>query len=273
MECINKIFYQSQYRDLSQMPVFVYEKELDFSQKDKLEMITKIVTFLKKRKIKVSFSDYILDEEITKSWETESVYRPVPIAELMGNEIVVNPRNIDFLSVLLSIGHIYGHLVQRSTPERYKGITDFLHKFKPLGISELFVEYKAKFDCEYKDVCPSDYVGDYKKDFLRYEIEAFAYARYAFIQAGIDITEQLQKAIQVYLRTDYEELWRWASKENKKDAQSFMVLFQKNWNEKSGWEPYQLGEIKKIDYHFVPDKKGRLTVVRDGYEFKNIYLT
>jgi hypothetical protein len=270
----NIIFYKTPYRDLALMPVYAYEEKLHITPEKKVEMIDKIVKFLTKKNIHVNFSSYIYDPEVTKSWETESVFRDVPIAELKGNEIVINPRDIDFLSLFLSIAHIYGHLVQRSEPHKYIGITNFLTMLKPLSIEELMKEYKASFDTHLKHVSPKDYVGDYQKDFLRYEIEAFEYAWYTFEQAGIEVDEMLQYAMQVYLRTDYEELWGWASKSTKKEASSFMKRFAKNWNdtEQNNWKPYMLSGSKPIEIDVVPDPQGRLTVVRNGYTIENIYL-
>lgn len=270
----NNIFYPNQqYRELSQMPYFSYEKELELSEEAKFQMMDKVVRYLSKQGVIVSFSEYIYDPDATLPWETTNPYRYVPIAELKGREIVINARKIDFLSVFLSIGHIYGHLVQRSaTPERYKGINRFLELLKPLSIKKLLKEYNEFFEAGYKNSAPKEYIGDFKHDFKCYEIEAFAYSRFVFQEAGIQLTPILERAIQNYLRTDFEELWRWASTQTRKDAPSFMNLFQELWNTSDGWENYKLGEPKAVEFEVIPAESGRLTVVRDGEKIENVYL-
>lgn len=249
------------YYELRFMPIYSYEKELGMTYEDKIEMIAKIVRYLDERNIHVIFTDRMIDADadVQKPWELEEgrVDREIPIAELQGNLILINPRNIDFLSVLFSIAHIYGHLVQRMTPEKYEGITRFLGLIKPLNLENLLQEYKKEFG------------GDYKEDFLQYEIEAFEYAKYALQEAGITINEKLDHAMNVYIETDFTELWRWASESPKKSAGAFMGLFQKLYLEKKG--QYEVIKPKPIQIHVVPDAQGKLTVVRDGVN-ESVYL-
>ncbi len=249
------------YYELRFMPIYPYESELGMTLENKVEMIAKIVTYLDQRNIYVIFTDRMIDADadVQKPWELEEgrIDREIPIAELQGNLILINPRNIDFLSVLLSIAHIYGHLVQRMTPEKYEGITRFLGLIKPLNLETLLKQYKDEFG------------RNYKSDFLRYEIEAFQYAKYSMIEAGIEIDEQMDHAMNVYIETDFTELWRWASESPKKSAGAFMELFQKLYKEKKG--TYKEIEIKPINIHVIPDKVGRLTVVRDGQN-EAVYL-
>ena len=249
------------YYELRFMPMYPYEQELGMTWEQKITMIAKIVTYLDSRNIHVVFTDRMIDADadVQKPWELEdqNTYREIPIAELQGNMILINPRNIDFLSVLFSIAHIYGHLVQRMTPEKYEGITRFLGLIKPLSIDALLNQYKQEFG------------GDYKTDFLNYEIEAFQYAKYTMIQAGIEINELLDHAMNVYIETDFTELWRWAAESPKKSAGAFMDLFQKLYETKKG--TYSKIVPKKIDIDIIPDSNGKLTVVRDGQN-DTVYL-
>jgi hypothetical protein len=249
------------YYELRFAPQYEYEKNLGLTFEKKLGMIEKMVNYLDERNIFVIFTNQMIDSDadVQKPWELSNgaITREIPIAELQGNLILINPRNIDFLSILFSIAHIYGHLVQRMTPEKYEGITRFLGLIKPLSIEELLRQYKKEFG------------GDYKKDFLQYEIEAFQYAKYTMIEAGIEIDEMLDHAMNVYIETDFTELWRWASESPKKSAGAFMDLFQKLFVDKRG--SYETIEPKKINIHVVPDTLEKLTVVRDG-ENEVVYL-
>jgi hypothetical protein len=214
-------------------------------------MISKIISYLEERNIYVTFTDRIKDD--TKLWErTEgSNWRYLPIAELQGNNICVNPRNIDFLSVFLSIGHIYGHLVQRMEPEKYLPITKFLDLLKPLDLESVLAEYR------------NDYGRDYKEDFLQFEIEAFQYAKYSFIQAGVTFTPELDYAMNVYIESDFNELWRWVITSPQKNGCSFMSEFIKNWQSNQG--KYRPVEPKEIHIHVDPDPAGNLVVIRDSH--------
>ena len=250
-------FYELQF-----MPIYPYEKEVGLSQEKKIEMIQKVVHYLDQRNIHVVFTDWLMDEsaDVQKPWEKDNInqlHREVPIAELVGNMILINPRNIDFFSVLLSIAHIYGHLVQRMTPEKYEGITRFLGLIKPLNLDQLLAQYKK------------EYGGDYREDFFQYEVEAFQYAKYTMIEAGIEFNDALDHAMSVYLETDFTELWRWASESPKKSAGAFMALFEKLFKEKKGM--YSVIQPKEVAIHVVPDAEGKLTVVRDGIN-EAVYL-
>ncbi len=237
------------FYELKFTPVFEYEKELNLSVKSKIAMLQNIITYLKNRNIYITFTDRIYDEE--KEWERKDGqnWRYLPVAELQGNNICVNTRNIDFLSIYLSIGHIYGHLVQRMEPEKYKPITDFLEYPKPLDLNLILTEYRNKYN------------GNYKDDFLKFEIEAFQYAKFALIRAGNEFNELLDYAMNIYIETDFNELWRWVTISNQKSGPDFMDEFQKLWY--NNRNKYEIIEPKEIEVNVVPDPKGSLVVVRD----------
>ncbi|MFN8353681.1 MAG: hypothetical protein U0Y10_04525 [Spirosomataceae bacterium] len=242
----NPYFYEIKFT-----PVYVYEKELGLSIEDKLKLLQNVITYLKERNINVTFTDRVYDDE--KSWERQEGenWRYLPVAELQGNNICINPRNIDFLSIYLSIGHIYGHLVQRMDHEKYKPITDFLDYPKPLDLNLVLSEYRMKFG------------GNYKDDFLKFEIEAFQYAKYAFIKAGNEFNELMDYAMNVYIETDFNELWRWVTVSNQKSGPSFMDEFQKLWYNNRG--KYTVISPKEVEVNVVADPEGSLIVVRGNF--------
>ncbi len=239
-----------EFYELKFTPVFEYEKELRLTIEDKLDMLRKVISYLKERNIHVTFTDRVYDKE--KQWERNEGqnWRYLPVAELQGNNICVNPRNIDFLSIYLSIGHIYGHLVQRMEHEKYKKITDFLDYPKPLDLNLILTEYRNKFG------------GNYKDDFLQFEIEAFRYAKFAFLRAGNEFNELLDYAMNVYIETDFNELWRWVTISNLKSGPDFMEEFQKCWYNNRG--KYKTIDPKEIEVNVVPDPNGSLIVIRDN---------
>lgn len=250
MQMENNILNNPRFYELRFTPVFPYETELGISTKDKIGMLSNIITYLENRNIFVTFTDRILDD--SRPWEHENNqnWRYLPMAELQGNNICINPRNIDFLSIYMSIGHIYGHLVQRMEEEKYKPITDFIELPKPLNLDNILRDYKLQ------------YGGDYKEDFLQFEIEAFRYAKYAFMKAGNKFSEMLDYAMNIYIEADFNELWRWVSENPQKSGQTFMDEFQKLWHlNKNKYQPLL---PKEIEFSVVPDSKGTLVVVRDN---------
>lgn len=238
------------FYELKFTPVYEYEKELGLTTETKLTLLQNVVTYLKQRNINVTFTDRIYDDE--KTWERNEGenWRYLPVAELQGNNICINPRNIDFLSIYLSIGHIYGHLVQRMEYEKYKPITDFLEYPKPLDLNLILSEYRNKFG------------GNYKDDFLKFEIEAFQYAKYAFIKAGNQFNGLMDYAMNVYIETDFNELWRWVTVSNQKSGPGFMDEFQKLWYNNRG--KYNAISPKEVEVNVVPDPNGSLIVVRSN---------
>lgn len=239
------------FYELKFTPVYAYENELEITIENKLTMLKNVIDYLKVRNIHVTFTDRVYDDE--KVWERNEGqnWRYLPVAELQGNNICVNPRSIDFLSIYLSIGHIYGHLVQRMEYKKYKPITDFLDYPKPLDLILILNEYRNKFGRDYQD------------DFLQFEIEAFRYAKYAFIKSGNEFTEIIDYAMNVYIETDFNELWRWVAISNQKSGPGFMDEFQKLWYNKKG--KYPTISPKEIEVNVVPDAKGSLIVVRENY--------
>ncbi len=243
-----------QYSQVLDSPIYEYEKALNMTPAQKIEMLSKLDIYLRARGIYTIFTDKIVDSDadIQKPWEIEEGknYRDLPIAELVGNKILINPKNVDFLSTFLSIGHIYGHLVQRTEPEEYIGITRFLEYPKPLDLALIQKEYDQ------------DFGGEYKKEFKIYEEEAFAYAKYTFQQAGVIVTPELEYAMRVYIEADFEELWKWSTSEPQKDATDFMQTFTRIYKEQGGTcVPLS---PKEVSMQVAPDKNGRIQVVRDG---------
>ena len=242
------------YEQILQSPVYEYEKKLQLAPEKKIEMLAKIDTYLRERGIYTIFTDKIVDDEadIQKPWEIEEGknYRDLPIAELVGNKILINPANVDFLSVFLSIGHIYGHLVQRTEPEEYYGITRFLEYPKPLDLQIIQDEYA------------NDFGGEYKNDFKVYEEEAFAYAKYTFQESGIEVNPELEYAMRIYIEADFHELWKWSTTDPQKDASDFMATFTRFYDEYKGiCTPLS---PKHVSVKVEPDANGRIQVVRDG---------
>lgn len=247
------ILNNHRFHELKFMPVYEYEIELGLSMSDKAKMLDKVISFLERKNIQVTFTDRIIDD--IKPWERvgDNEWRYLPIAELQGSNICVNPRNIDFLSVFMSIGHIYGHLVQRMDFEKYKPITDLLEMPKPMDLEKLFEDYRTKHGREYK------------ADFLAFEQEAFSYAKFTFIEAGIDWTDTLEYAMNVYIEADFNELWKWVIESPNKEGSSFMAEFKRLWDIRRG--SYSELNSKPIDIQVIPDPFGQLIVVRNDKDY------
>ena len=247
-EYMNNLTSKPEYYELQFMQVLPYEAEFDWNQQEKVEMIDKIFTYLAKRYIHVRFSDRGVDE--IKQWTRPEgqVWRPVEVGELCGNMIIINPRNIDFLSVLLTIAHIYGHLVQRETPEAYEPLTRFTDWPKPLNLDELQASYEA------------DRPGrEYWADFLDFEKEAFGYGKYAMLESGISFDAKLDHAVQAYIHADFEELKRWSTEAGNKDGGDFVEKFEKTYRENGPWPVLP---AKPVEIQVTPDPSGQLVVVR-----------
>ena len=246
---MNNLMSKPEYYELQFMEVLPYEAEFGWSPEQKVEMIDKIFNYLAERNIHVRFSDRIVDG--AKPWTRAEgqTWRPVEVGELHGNMIVINPRNIDFLSVLLTIAHIYGHLVQRETPEDYEPLTRFVDYPKPLDLKQVQERYEV------------DRPGrEYWADFLDFEKEAFGYGKYALLQAGISFTAILDQAVQAYIYADFEELKRWSTTAPNKWGGDFVKEFEKTFNKTKG--TYQVLPAKPVEITVAPDPYGQLIVVR-----------
>jgi hypothetical protein len=248
-EHMNNLMSKPEYYELQFMQVLPYEAEFGWSPEQKVEMIDKIFTYLAQRNIHVRFSDRIIDN--SKPWTRQEgqEWRPVEVGELHGNMIVINPRNIDFLSVLLTIAHVYGHLVQRETPEVYEPLTRFTDYPKPLDLDEVQTRYEA------------DRPGrEYWADFLDFEKEAFAYGKHAMLQSGIGFDEKLDHAVQSYIEADFKELKRWSTTAPNKWGGDFVKEFERTYNDNKGRWPALAA--KPVEIEVKPDPNGELIVVR-----------
>lgn len=239
------------FHELQFSPIFPYEKELNLTPSSKVEMLEKVIDYLLKRNIHVTFTDRLMiDNKIWEKKQGEN-FKYLPIAELVGNNICINPRSIDFLSIFFSLGHIYGHLVQRMEAEKYKHITDFLDYPKPLDLTLILSDYREK------------YGGDYKVNFLEFEKEAFSYAKFTFLDAGIEFSPILDHAMNVYIETDFQELWRWVASEPLKSGEKFMDVFTEKFEKTKG--KFAPIEPKEVRISVVPATDGILEIVRDEF--------
>ena len=240
--------------DLS--PVYPYEKDLDLSQEKKKEMMKNVVQYLRAKNIFVVFSKTIEDATANDTKEdyielSESGERDLPIGELVGNKILINPWNVDFMSQFLTVGHLYGHMVQEMHMEEIKGIREFLAYPKPLDMDLVQKKYQEGYGNR-----------DYKEDFKSFEEEAFAYAKFSFQEAGIDWTDKLEHATRVYIEADFDELWRWATESSEKEATSFNKLYNTYYEKYKGKFPNL--QPKKVGVRVEPSEEESVRVVRDG---------
>ena len=249
------ILNNHRYHELKFMPIYPYEKDLNLSLECKVVMLHSVIKYLEDRDIQVTFTDRIIDYSTatTHTCEKKQIWRYLPISELQGNNICINPRNLDFLSVFMSLGHIYGHLVQRMDYIRYKPLTDLLEVADSTNLSSYFDEYEKAHG------------RDYKTDFFAFEKEAFSYAKYTFIEAGISWNDTLEYAMSVYLEADFNDLWKWLISNPKESDPTFMDQFQKLWNCRKG--SYDIIVPKKISLPVIPEKNGRLVVVRNDQQY------
>lgn len=244
------------YNLIDASPVYSYEDDLGLTQEKKKEMMRQVVQYLRQKNIFVIFSKTIEDAHAN---DTKSKYievseegtRDLPIGELMGNKILINPWNVDFMSQFFTIGHLYGHMVQEMNMPEISGIREFLEYPKPLDMNLVQKNYQEKYGRE-----------DYKKDFKFFEEEAFAYAKYSFQEAGIVWNDKLEHAMRVYIEADFDELWRWATEEPEKEASAFNKLYDEYYKKYKG----KFSELtaKQIGVHVEPSDQENIRVVRDG---------
>ncbi len=245
------------YDILDESPIYPYEKNLDLSMADKKELLKKAVDYLRERGIFIQFAKTINDAaaDNTKGEYlklNEDGTRDLPIGELMGNKIIVNPWNVDFMSTFLTIGHLYGHLAQEMNIEEYQGIRKFLAYPKPLDMEVVQKEYAEMYGGR-----------DYKADFKIFEEEAFAYAKHAFQEAGIQWTPALEHAMRAYIDTDFDELWEWSTQKPEKEAKSFMDRYETYYLDLTR-QKYPELKAKQQAIKVIPNKEGNIKVVREG---------
>jgi hypothetical protein len=245
------------YNILDNSPIYPYEKNLNLTMEKKKEMMKKIVRYLRRHNIYVLFARTIAD--VTAD-DTKGEYielnpdgtRDLPIGELMGNKIILNPWNVDFMSTFLTIGHLYGHMVQEMTLEEYKGIREFLSYPKPLNMELVQKHYFEKYGGR-----------DYKKDFKVFEEEAFAYAKYTFDKAEIEWNKNLEHAMRTYIDTDFDELWEWSTQAPEKSAQQFMERYEQYYQDEAR-KNHPILSAKEVGIQVVASNHGAIKVVREG---------
>jgi hypothetical protein len=253
---LHDIHPEPDYDILEQSPIYPYEQDLGLSMEDKKNMMKHVVQYLRERNVYVVFSKTIQDADADDSKGSyiqlgENGERELPIGELVGNIILINPWNVDFISSFLTIGHLYGHMVQEMHLPEVQGIREFLAYPKPLDINLVQKNYRHKYGR-----------SDYKDDFKHFEEEAFAYAKYSFQEAGINWNEKLEYAMRVYIETDFDELWRWATEMPEKEAKAFMELYNEYYEKyKDLFPPLQ---AKKIDILVTESQSDNISVVRDN---------
>lgn len=248
---------ETNYDILDESPIYPYENDLNLSMEKKKEMMKKVVEYLREHNIFVEFSKTINDvtADDTKGGYlelNEDGSRNLPIGELMGNKIILNPWNVDFMSTFLTIGHLYGHMVQEMNLKEYAGIRKFLAYPKPLDMEVVQKEYAEMYGGR-----------DYRKDFKVFEEEAFAYAKFTFQKAGIVWNPNLEHAMRTYIDTDFDELWDWSTQSPEKSAQNFMDRFDEYYKDdkRKNQEPLK---AKEVGINVVSSDEGNIKVVREG---------
>ncbi|HEY4515771.1 MAG TPA: hypothetical protein VJH67_01135 [Candidatus Paceibacterota bacterium] len=245
------------YDVIDESPIYPYEDDLKLSAEQKKKMMKMVVEYLRTHNIFVQFSKTINDvsADDTKAGYiklNEDGSRDLPIGELMGNKIILNPWNVDFMSTFLTIGHLYGHMVQEMNLKEYAGIRKFLTYPKPLDMEVVQREYAEMYGGR-----------DYRADFKIFEEEAFAYAKYTFQQAGVEWTPELEHAMRTYIDTDFDELWEWSTQNPEKSAQDFMTRFEEYYNDEDRKKAETL-KAKEVGIVVVPSGEGEIRVVREG---------
>jgi hypothetical protein len=154
-------------------------------------LLRTVVKTLRKRGIKVQLS--------------RSEQERIDIAQLQNKNMIINTRARDTLSIIFTIAHLYGHLIQYSNYKKYAHLIEEVKKEKPLELDEKF-----------------------KKQFYRYELEAFCIGKGLMLEA-FNITREMDSKYAIFMKTDFSHFWAYITTGEKGDIETFNQMLKENY--------------------------------------------
>ncbi len=131
------------------------------------------------------------------------------IAQLRRQHIIVNTHARDGLNCLFTIAHLFGHLVQYLSYEKYVHLTKEVSKPLPIVANENF-----------------------RKEFFQYEVEAFRIGK-GLMLSCFEMNSEMDSKYSLFMKTDFDHFWHYITTNEKGDIDAFNQLLDEaylHWN-------------------------------------------
>lgn len=162
-------------------------------------MLNALVRYLMELDVRVTLSDTNADN--------------VSIAQLCNQHIIVNTRARDGLNCLFTIAHLFGHLIQRLSYDKYAHLIMRAAKPKPIIVDETF-----------------------RRDFYEYEVEAFQIGK-GLMLACFEIDNEMDSKYTLFMQTDFDHFWHYLKTGKQGDLYTFNQMLVKSFER---WESNKL---------------------------------
>lgn len=131
------------------------------------------------------------------------------IAQLRNQRIVINTRSRDMLSCIFTIAHLFGHLVQRFSYERYVHLLTRVDAPKPISADDSF-----------------------RRAFYQYEVEAFQLGK-GLMLSCFEMSREMDSKYTLFMQTDFAHFWRYITTGKRGDIATFNEMLVRAFR---GWE-------------------------------------
>src|SRR5258708_2274668 len=128
---------------------------------------------------------------------TEDEAGDVTIAQFRNQHIVINTRSRDGLNCIFTIAHLFGHLVQFLSYDKYAYLTRQVEGPKPVAV----------------DV-------DFRRAFYDYEVEAFRIGKGLVLEC-FDMPREVDSKYTLFLRADFAHFWYFVTTGENGDTATF----------------------------------------------------
>jgi len=131
------------------------------------------------------------------------------IAQLRNQRIVVNTRARDGLSCIFTIAHLFGHLVQRLSYEKYAHLIIRVGAPKPISVDKHF-----------------------RRAFYQYEVGAFQLGK-GLLLACFEMPCEMDSKYTLFMQTDFAHFWHYITTGERGDIATFNDMLARAFLE---WE-------------------------------------
>lgn len=144
---------------------------------------------------------YGLDVALT----TESISVVDEVAFYRKRRLTINVRSRGVEATTFIIAHVFGHLVQFATTDRYAPMLQYLDSGTPPFVLD----------------------AAFKRKYFAYEEEAFQLGR-AALEAVFQLDEEIDRRYQIFMLTDFQHYWRYLETGLRGSRQMFESTLKQN---------------------------------------------
>jgi hypothetical protein len=136
----------------------------------------------------------------------------VTIAQLRNQHIVINTRRRDGLNCIFTVAHLFGHLIQFLSYEKYVHLTSRVEGPKPVTVD-----------------------AEFRRAFYDYEVEAFGIGKGLMLEC-FQMSREIDSKYTLFLEADFAHFWHFITTGERGDAASFNQFLAEAYK---GWTANQ----------------------------------